>query len=263
MNPKPAFKILAVLALVTNIVASLILFGNLKNPGEALNQSFLVSSLSIVAIIIFSFILFLLYFLSGAESAVNGSQPELITEVNESGNINSNASPDKSINRADLEAEALNIVPKGAVVQNEEYSLKRFAEETLIQFAKYHPIIEGIFFLRDEGTDNFEPIGEYAYYSEKEPCGFKLGETLPGQAAKNKRPLNISEVPENYVKITSGLGKGSPGFLYFLPLIYNNETIAVIEMASFKAFEKESEKLFELAAEELSKALVQLQTGKL
>ena len=263
MNPKPALKILAVFALVTNIVASLMLFGNLKNPGAGLNQSFLVSCLSIVAIIIFSFLLFLLYFLSGEDSTINDSQPELITDVDESGNITGNATPDKSFNLAELEVKALNIVPKGAIIQNEQYSFKNFAEETLSQFAKYHPIVEGIFFLRDEGTDKFEPIGDYAYYSEKEPSGFKLGETLPGQAAKNKKPLNISEVPENYVKIASGLGNSSPGFLYFLPLIYNNETIAVIEMASFKAFEKESEKLFELAAEELSKALVQLQTRKL
>ena len=82
---------------------------------------------------------------------------------------------------------------------------------------------------------------------------------MPGQVAKNKHAMNISDLPEGFI-VASGLGQSSPLHLYFLPLINNDETIAVIELASFKEFDKETEKLFELGANELSAALVKEQT---
>jgi len=78
----------------------------------------------------------------------------------------------------------------------------------------------------------------------KEPKKFKTGESLPGQVAKNKTILNISNIPENYINIFSGLGKSSPKYMLFIPILYNNKTIGVIELASFKSFNKNTEQIF-------------------
>jgi len=261
MNPRPGLKIIAVLALFINIGASFILFGSMKNMSLSSNQTSQLSYFSIIAIIIFSFLLFLMYIISRSNAPATGSQSESNTEMKAETNLPPVRVPaETSINLEELKSKAVKIIPEDAIIPNERYSLKSFAEGTLTQIAKYYPIVEGLFFLREKGSAEFIPIGDYAYLSEKKPSGFKLGETLPGQVAKNKKAMKISEVPESYVKIGSGLGISSPGYLYFLPLINNEETIAVIEMASFKEFDKECEIVFELAAEELSKALVQLQT---
>ena len=149
------------------------------------------------------------------------------------------------------------------MLPDENYSPAIFAEETLSQIAKSYPIVEALFYIKEKGSEDYVPIGDYAYYSEIKRTGFKLGETLPGQVAKNRKPMSISDIPENYIMIASGLGKGKPRHLYFLPLIENDKTLAVIEMASFKEFDKESEALFELVAIELTKVLAKLETRNL
>jgi len=174
-----------------------------------------------------------------------------------------NVSRESNINLEELRNRAVNFIPKGALIHDEKYSLPMFAEETLSQISKFYPIVEALFYMREKGSEEFLPIGDYAYFSEKKPSGFKLGETLPGQVAKNMKPMSISDIPENYIIVTSGLGKAKPRHLYFLPLIVNEKTIAVIEMASFKEFDKESETLFEFVAIELSKALAKLDTKNL
>jgi hypothetical protein len=264
MNVRSGFKILAALALVINIGASFILFGSLKSLSPGSNQSMLLSYLSIFAIIVFSFLLFLISMVSGSNAPAMTGQPETSAEMEEENASSAiGVSPETIINIEELKNIAVNFIPKGAVKPDEKYSLKNFAEETLSQIARSYPIIEGLFYIKEKESDEFIPIGDYAYFSEKKPTGFKLGETLAGQVAKNKRALNISDIPVNYVKAASGLGEGSPLHLYFLPLIDNEETIAVIEIASFKELGKESDTLFELASIELSKALVQLQTRNL
>jgi hypothetical protein len=264
MNSRSGLKILAVLALFFNIVASIILFGSLKNISQGSNQTSLLSYFSIIAIIVFSFLLFLMLIISRSNRPETGNQTESNTDIKEETDLSVyNSSAEANINFEELKSKAVNFIPKAALFPTETYSLKNFAEETLSQIGRSCPIVEGIFFLRERESDEFIPIGDYAYFAENKPAGFKLGETLPGQVAKNKKALNISDVPDNYVTIASGLGKGSPGHLYFLPLLDNEETIAVIEIASFKEFDKESETLFELVAIELSKVLVQLQTRKL
>ncbi|MEA3318019.1 MAG: hypothetical protein U9R54_08685, partial [Bacteroidota bacterium] len=84
---------------------------------------------------------------------------------------------------------------------------------------------------------------KYAYFGEKEPADFELGITLPGQVAKNKKLLNLTSVPKNYLTILSGLGTSSPNNIIIIPVIFENDTIGIIELASFKTFDKKTEKI--------------------
>jgi HAMP domain-containing protein/signal transduction histidine kinase/DNA-binding response OmpR family regulator len=77
----------------------------------------------------------------------------------------------------------------------------------------------------------------YAYKPRKNvPTEFRLGEGLVGQAALEKRPILLSDVPADYVRITSGLGEAKPHNIIVLPVLFEGETRAVIELASFQRF---------------------------
>ncbi len=65
---------------------------------------------------------------------------------------------------------------------------------------------------------------------------FGIGESLVGQVAFEKERIILSNVPGNYIKITSGLGKATPANLIILPVLFENKVKAVIELASLDAF---------------------------
>jgi signal transduction histidine kinase/CheY-like chemotaxis protein len=65
---------------------------------------------------------------------------------------------------------------------------------------------------------------------------FALREGLVGQAAADKRPMRLNNVPGDYIRIGSGLGEGRPAHLNILPALFEDEVKAVIELASFEEF---------------------------
>jgi HAMP domain-containing protein/signal transduction histidine kinase/DNA-binding response OmpR family regulator len=77
----------------------------------------------------------------------------------------------------------------------------------------------------------------YAYKEQRNiPTEFKMGEGLIGQVAVEKERILISSVPRDYVKISSSLGKAKPANLIILPVIFENNVKAVIELASLDKF---------------------------
>lgn len=111
-------------------------------------------------------------------------------------------------------------------------SIHEYADSLLVNLSKCFEVAQGLFFLKGE-SDLFSLNGSYAFYSEQEVVDFELGEGLAGQVAKNKKLLNISDVPEGYVTILSGTGKGQASHLLIFPIVHNNKTIAIVELASF------------------------------
>jgi HAMP domain-containing protein/signal transduction histidine kinase/CheY-like chemotaxis protein len=99
----------------------------------------------------------------------------------------------------------------------------------------------GAFYIlkQDEETQNVKLnlFAAYAYKSEKNvPKEFAIGEGLVGQCAFEKERILISSVPDNYIKISSGLGKAKPSNLIVLPVLFENNVKAVIELASLDTF---------------------------
>ena len=69
----------------------------------------------------------------------------------------------------------------------------------------------------------------------------EIGDGFPGQVAKDGKIINISEIPEGYLSIETGLGKTSSVNLILFPVKYNEEVISVIELASFHKFTEQDE----------------------
>ena len=65
---------------------------------------------------------------------------------------------------------------------------------------------------------------------------FRLGEGLVGQCAFEKRRILLNEVPEDYVRIGSALGHAIPQCVIVLPVLFEGQVKAVIELASLAQF---------------------------
>lgn len=94
-------------------------------------------------------------------------------------------------------------------------------------------LAQGILFVRKKDSDEFYIKGTYAYYNENTGYSFRLGEGICGQVAKNQKAIILTNIPENYINIVSGLGLGSPRYLQAVPIIFAGEVIGVLELASF------------------------------
>ena len=97
----------------------------------------------------------------------------------------------------------------------------------------------GLFILNDEDENNkyLEQISLFAFDLKKfEQRRIKLGEGILGQAFLEKETTYITELPDEYVRITSGLGDASPNCILMVPLKIDQEVYGIVELASFKAF---------------------------
>ena len=81
------------------------------------------------------------------------------------------------------------------------------------------------------------------------------GEGLVGQAFLEKETVYLTEVPENYIKITSGLGEFLPRNLIFVPLKTNGKVIGVVELASFDVLPMYKVQLIEQLGESVASAI--------
>lgn len=109
---------------------------------------------------------------------------------------------------------------------------------------------QGLFYITKKSKSKryIELLSTYAFsLPDSEKLSYEFGEGLAGQAAKEGKTMNIQNVPEGYINIVSGLGASSPGHLMICPVKNGNEVEALVELASFKPFEKADENLIENA----------------
>src|SRR6266446_6266010 len=98
---------------------------------------------------------------------------------------------------------------------------------------------QGAFYMIDSRNGESE-LNLLATYAQHEGNGaknrFKMGEGLVGQAALEKRRILLTDVPGNYAKISSGLGEFHPTNVVVLPILFEGEVKAVMELSSVERF---------------------------
>ena len=83
----------------------------------------------------------------------------------------------------------------------------------------------------------YQLLASYGFKERKNlSISFAPGEGLVGQAVLEKTPIILTNVPSDYVQINSGLGEATPLNLYVLPVLYEGDVKAVLEIAAFKPF---------------------------
>ena len=98
----------------------------------------------------------------------------------------------------------------------------------------------GAFFLAETGEDETLVLRRAAGYGAagSRDDVFRFGEGLVGQAATEKRPIRVPNVPAKYLQMRSGLGAAPAADLFILPVLFEEQVLGVIELASFEHFDE-------------------------
>jgi len=97
----------------------------------------------------------------------------------------------------------------------------------------------GTFFLVDSSAETpaLDLIASYGYRpTATTPRHFGLGESLIGQAARTRRTIVVEQTPRDYITIGSSVGQAAPVSLVVLPILFEDQALGVIELASFTPF---------------------------
>lgn len=97
----------------------------------------------------------------------------------------------------------------------------------------------GAFFIlsNETASPDLKMVASYAYQVRKNVSNcFQLGEGLVGQSALEKKTILLTNVPADYVQISSGLGQATPLNILVIPILFEDDVSAVIELASFQPF---------------------------
>jgi HAMP domain-containing protein/CheY-like chemotaxis protein/signal transduction histidine kinase len=108
----------------------------------------------------------------------------------------------------------------------------------LSELAPLVPMQHGVIYFNESPSDepDLRLLASYAYTEGSLKTRFKAGEGLIGQAAVERQPILLTDVPQNYVRVSSGLGESTPTNIFVVPVLFEGQVKAVIELASFYKF---------------------------
>ncbi len=142
--------------------------------------------------------------------------------------------------------------------------LEVLAYEVLVSLVKYSKVVQGSFYFYDEERKVITNLASYAYnrrkYVHQE---FKIGEGLIGQCAYEKDIVYRTEIPEDYITITSGiLGEQKPHSFIIIPLITDEKLYGILEFASINEMPPLTIRFFKDLAEIIARTIFNISVNE-
>jgi PAS domain S-box-containing protein len=160
----------------------------------------------------------------------------------------------------------------GEILRTNSNDLNKLADEIIGNLVKYLKANQGGLYIVDDVTEGDEPTMSlkacYAW-DKKKFLNQKIykGEGLAGQSWQEGDTVYLTDIPQNYVRITSGLGDSNPTSVLIVPLKVNDQIFGVVEIASFGEFHDFEiefiQKIAESIASTISTVKINARTHKL
>lgn len=153
----------------------------------------------------------------------------------------------------------------GEIIRKYQDNFDELADGIITNLVKYVKArVGGLFILEEEdGVDYLQLRACYAYDRKKYLIKrFDTGQGLVGQAYQEGMTVYLTEVPEEYMQITSGLGDTNPRSLLIIPLKTNEKIEGVLELASLNEFKPYEIEFLEKLAESLASSIVSVRTAE-
>ncbi|MCU0352395.1 MAG: PAS domain-containing protein [Cytophagales bacterium] len=150
-----------------------------------------------------------------------------------------------------------------AIVRNNQHNLQTLAEEALRFLTKHLQTQQGsLFVLQGEGADAYLELAACHAFDRKKYVEkrINIGSGLVGQTYLEGETVLLTDIPQGYTSITSGLGDATPTCIVIVPMKYNDTTQAVLELAGFRKFEPYQIEFLEKCGEFVASALLSVRT---
>jgi methyl-accepting chemotaxis protein len=165
----------------------------------------------------------------------------------------------------------LGLAKFGEILRQNSNNIEELSYNIISNLVDYTGSNQGGLFLINNNEPNhvfIELVSAYAYnrrkYLEKQ---IEPGEGLIGRCVKERSSIYLTDIPDNYIRINSGLGDANPRSLLIVPLMVNEEIFGAIEIASFEEIEPYKiefvEKIGESIASTISTVKFNIQTATL
>ncbi len=152
------------------------------------------------------------------------------------------------------------------ILRNNNTDMDTMSHEVLYNLVRYIDANQGgIFVVNDTDPKNrfLEMRSCYAYdrkkFAEKR---IEIGEGLAGACFQEGETIYMTEVPHDYVEITSGLGGDTPSAILIVPLKVNEETFGVMELAAFTEFQPYVQEFVEKVSESIASTISSLKVSE-
>jgi len=123
---------------------------------------------------------------------------------------------------------------------NTEIEIEPLLKEIIYKIADHTDSQLGVIYLYEDEAEKLRPASSYAIGREILGDGFMLGHGLPGECALEKRAILVTDVPEDYFRISSGGIEGIPKNIICLPITFKDQLMGVLEMGSIHDYTERS-----------------------
>ncbi|MBO7568047.1 MAG: GAF domain-containing protein [Bacteroidales bacterium] len=127
---------------------------------------------------------------------------------------------------------------------------------TLVRYTK--AVLGGLYIYSKEDDGEYLTLNAAISLNQKKAVRIKIqkGVGLVGTCAVEKMPIFLNKLPDDYINVFSGLGKSKPRTLAILPMLYDNELIAIIEIAFINELKPHEMELLKVISPTIASSLV-------
>jgi PAS domain-containing protein len=148
----------------------------------------------------------------------------------------------------------------GEILRTNNNDLLKLSDEIIGNLVKYLKANQGALYIIDDADGTEEPtMSMKACYAwdKKKFMNHKIhrGEGLAGQAWQEGDIVYLTDVPQNYIRITSGLGDANPTSVLIVPLKVNEQIFGVVEVASFSTIQDYEREFVQKIAESIASTI--------
>ncbi len=156
------------------------------------------------------------------------------------------------------------------LMRNHQTEIKEMTQALIPELVKYLDANQGGIYILEEASDDEGYLELNAMYAwnkiksldQKIYVEEDYAEGLIGQAYLEKEPIYLTEVPDDFVRITSGLGEANPTSILIQPLVYNEKVFGVLEIASFRNYESFELEFVAKLAESIASSVASLKVNQ-
>ena len=144
------------------------------------------------------------------------------------------------------------IVMMGEVLSRSKDDIDELTKDVLKSIVNYLEVPVAAIYIAQENEEGNKVLNMLAHFGYSGKNSFEIGTGLVGECYLEQKTKYLEDLPPDYLRIESGLGDASPGYLLIIPLKYEDIVLGVLEIGAFKAIPEYQREFLEMFSERLT-----------